>query len=158
MASVAVASSARYIIAHVFWFVNPFLKIFLNFFIACRRKDDFCCGVRVCGLREKKTKKISVFFNFGVDIWGEIAYNNFRTKRNGELCNGSTYDSDSYCLGSNPSSPANGSMVKRLRRRPLKAKSGVRFPLELPVKSTVAKAAVFFYAFLRYCSFGLAVL
>ena len=24
----------------------------------------------------------------------------------GELCNGSTYDSDSYCLGSNPSSPA----------------------------------------------------
>ena len=27
-----------------------------------------------------------------------------------------------------------GSMVKRLRRRPLKAKSGVRFPLELPIK------------------------
>ena len=24
-----------------------------------------------------------------------------------ELCNGSTYDSDSYCLGSNPSSAAN---------------------------------------------------
>ena len=28
------------------------------------------------------------------------------TAANGELCNGSTYDSDSYCLGSNPSSPA----------------------------------------------------
>jgi hypothetical protein len=25
-----------------------------------------------------------------------------------ELCNGSTYDSDSYCLGSNPSSAATG--------------------------------------------------
>ena len=85
---------------------KPLFEKFFEFFIACRRKDDFCCGVRVCGLREKKAKKISVFFNFGVDIWGEIAYNNFRTKRNGELCNGSTYDSDSYCLGSNPSSPA----------------------------------------------------
>ena len=31
-----------------------------------------------------------------------------------ELCNGSTYDSDSYCLGSNPSSPArlHGQAVK----------------------------------------------
>lgn len=27
-------------------------------------------------------------------------------KINAELCNGSTYDSDSYCLGSNPSSAA----------------------------------------------------
>ena len=35
----------------------------------------------------------------------------------GELCNGSTYDSDSYCLGSNPSSPAislHGQAVKTL--------------------------------------------
>ena len=35
----------------------------------------------------------------------------------GELCNGSTYDSDSYCLGSNPSSPAtclHGQEVKTL--------------------------------------------
>ena len=35
----------------------------------------------------------------------------------GELCNGSTYDSDSYCLGSNPSSPASclhGQAVKTL--------------------------------------------
>ena len=34
-----------------------------------------------------------------------------------ELCNGSTYDSDSYCLGSNPSSPAislHGQAVKTL--------------------------------------------
>ncbi len=29
-----------------------------------------------------------------------------RKNANGEWCNGSTYDSDSYCLGSNPSSPA----------------------------------------------------
>ena len=28
------------------------------------------------------------------------------TKDDAELCNGSTYDSDSYCLGSNPSSAA----------------------------------------------------
>jgi hypothetical protein len=28
----------------------------------------------------------------------------------------------------------NGAMVKRLRRRPLKAKSWVRFPLALPIK------------------------
>ena len=28
------------------------------------------------------------------------------TKDVAELCNGSTYDSDSYCLGSNPSSAA----------------------------------------------------
>ena len=71
-------------------------------------------------------------FQKTLDNTHPLAYNNQRTKRDGELCNGSTYDSDSYCLGSNPSSPANGSMVKRLRRRPLKAKSGVRFPLELP--------------------------
>ena len=35
-------------------------------------------------------------------------------KADGEWCNGSTYDSDSYCLGSNPSSPAffiHGSVV-----------------------------------------------
>ena len=41
----------------------------------------------------------------------------------GELCNGSTYDSDSYCLGSNPSSPAIMPPWSRgLGRRPLKAK------------------------------------
>ena len=50
-----------------------------------------------------------------------------------EWCNGSTYDSDSYCLGSNPSSAAiHASMVKRLRRRPLTAETGVRFPMEVP--------------------------
>ena len=70
----------------------------------------------------------------------------------GELCNGSTYDSDSYCLGSNPSSPAiPGSMVKRLRRRPLKAKSGVRFPLELPTKNPcMANAMQGFFVFVLY--------
>ena len=30
----------------------------------------------------------------------------YSTDRIAELCNGSTYDSDSYCLGSNPSSAA----------------------------------------------------
>ena len=50
-----------------------------------------------------------------------------------ELCNGSTHDSDSCCLGSNPSSAAIfASMVKRLRRRPLTAKTGVRVPMEVP--------------------------
>lgn len=47
-------------------------------------------------------------------------------------CNGSTSDSGSFGLGSSPSPGANGAMVKRLRRRPLKAKSGVRFPVALP--------------------------
>lgn len=40
----------------------------------------------------------------------------------------------------------NGAMVKRLRRRPLKAKSWVRFPLALPTENfnTVTYVAVFF--------------
>ena len=43
-----------------------------------------------------------------VDSGFEICYNHLRQRHKfiGELCNGSTYDSDSYCLGSNPSSPA----------------------------------------------------
>ena len=52
-----------------------------------------------------------------LDIFLAIPYNNFRTDCSGELCNGSTYDSDSYCLGSNPSSPAirlHGQAVKTL--------------------------------------------
>jgi hypothetical protein len=45
---------------------------------------------------------------------------NFRKKRckishfDGEWCNGSTTDSDSVCLGSNPSSPANNNQLKLL--------------------------------------------
>ena len=54
-----------------------------------------------------------------VDSGFEICYNDFRQRHKfiGELCNGSTYDSDSYCLGSNPSSPAirlHGQAVKTL--------------------------------------------
>ena len=50
-----------------------------------------------------------------------------------EWCNGNTNDSDSFILGSNPSSAAIfASMVKRLRRRPLTAKTGVRVPMEVP--------------------------
>ena len=54
-----------------------------------------------------------------VDSGFEICYNHFRQRHKfiGELCNGSTYDSDSYCLGSNPSSPAirlHGQAVKTL--------------------------------------------
>lgn len=39
----------------------------------------------------------------------------------------------------------NGAMVKRLRRRPLKAKSRVRFPLALPEVNADAYASAFFY-------------
>ena len=52
----------------------------------------------------------------------------------GELCNGSTYDSDSYCLGSNPSSPAFfflAPLSRGLGRGPLKAETRVRIPSEL---------------------------
>ena len=50
----------------------------------------------------------------------------------GEWCNGSTYDSDSYCLGSNPSSPAYMPPLSRgLGRGPLKAETGVRIPSEV---------------------------
>lgn len=111
-----------------------------------RQNEDSAARWRLCdgcgknGGKVRDVKKFMIFLKKGVDFCPLFAYNNFRTKRNGELCNGSTYDSDSYCLGSNPSSPANGSMVKRLRRRPLKAKSGVRFPLELPAKTLIATA------------------
>ncbi len=60
------------------------------------------------------------FFADGVDSGGRICYNTIcrqDTGSIGELCNGSTYDSDSYCLGSNPSSPAirlHGQAVKTL--------------------------------------------
>ena len=51
----------------------------------------------------------------------------------GEWCNGSTCDSDSYCLGSNPSSPAHmPPLCSGLARRPLKAKTRVRIPSEVP--------------------------
>ena len=52
----------------------------------------------------------------------------------GEWCNGSTYDSDSYCLGSNPSSPAFfflAPLSRGLGRGPLKAETRVRIPSEL---------------------------
>ena len=67
-----------------------------------------------------------------------------------ELCNGSTHDSDSCCLGSNPSSAAIfASMVKRLRHRPLTAKTGVRVPMEVPSKNpeNTAFSRVFIFAF-----------
>ena len=54
-------------------------------------------------------------------------------KHDGEWCNGSTYDSDSYCQGSNPCSPANLPPLSRgLGRRPLKAETWVRIPLGVP--------------------------
>ena len=55
-------------------------------------------------------------------------------KADGEWCNGSTYDSDSYCLGSNPSSPAFlflAPLSRGLGRGPLKAETRVRIPSEL---------------------------
>ena len=57
----------------------------------------------------------------GIDRFPVFRYNSFCSSGSlgviGELCNGSTYDSDSYCLGSNPSSPASclhGQAVKTL--------------------------------------------
>ena len=63
--------------------------------------------------------KIGRKFEKSVDSGFEICYNDPRQRHKliGELCNGSTYDSDSYCLGSNPSSPAirlHGQAVKTL--------------------------------------------
>ena len=58
----------------------------------------------------------------------------FAAKADGEWCNGSTYDSDSYCLGSNPSSPAFlflAPLSRGLGRGPLKAETRVRIPSEL---------------------------
>ena len=58
----------------------------------------------------------------------------FAANADGEWCNGSTYDSDSYCLGSNPSSPAFlflAPLSRGLGRGPLKAETRVRIPSEL---------------------------
>ena len=81
----------------------------------------------------------------------------------GELCNGSTYDSDSYCLGSNPSSPAirlHGQAVKTLpsqgkimgsipiggAKRPIASAIGFFFPQnrakpQIPHKTRADKSA-----------------
>ena len=61
-----------------------------------------------------------------------------------ELCKGSTNDSDSFSPGSNPGSAARyAAMVKRLRRRPLTAKTGVRVPVAVPESSDLRIAAFF---------------
>ena len=53
----------------------------------------------------------------------------------GEWCNGSTYDSDSYCQGSNPCSPANlPPLCSGLARGPLKAETPVRIRSEVPLQ------------------------
>ena len=79
--------------------------------------------------------KTKFFVKKGLTVGGGFAIITFvdETHLVGEWCNGNTSGSDPAILGSNPSSPAiYASMVKRSRRRPLKAKSGVRFPLEVP--------------------------
>ena len=48
----------------------------------------------------------SVFLKKALDKTKFPCYNNSRVKHIGELCNGSTTDSDSVCWGSNPYSPA----------------------------------------------------
>ena len=64
----------------------------------------------------------------------------------GEWCNGSTCDSDSYCLGSNPSSPAHMPPLSRgLGRGPLKAETRVRIPSEV-LKSDSEKSRSFLYS------------
>ena len=46
---------------------------------------------------------------------GKLPKKRCQTKRlDGEWCNGSTTDSDSVCLGSNPSSPASNDRLKSL--------------------------------------------
>ena len=62
----------------------------------------------------------------------------------GEWCNGSTCDSDSYCLGSNPSSPALPPLSRGLGRRPLKAKTWVRIPSGVPINADLKRSALFF--------------
>lgn len=53
-----------------------------------------------------------------------------------EWCNGNTNDSDSFILGSNPSSAALPPWSSGLRRRPLTAKTGVRIPMEVPPRDS----------------------
>ena len=68
----------------------------------------------------------------------------------GELCNGSTYDSDSYCLGSNPSSPAislHGQAVKTL---PSQGKIMGSIPIGGATKQNVF---VLFFLFRFFSSF-----
>ncbi len=85
---------------------------------------------------------------------------------NAEWCNGSTYDSDSYCLGSNPSSAANGPAYQKKRglfrlpwsrgsrHRPLTAVTGVRIPLGVPrEKDRLHAADPFHYLSLFYLFF-----
>ena len=81
-----------------------------------------------------------------VDSGFEICYNYLRQRHKfiGELCNGSTYDSDSYCLGSNPSSPAirlHGQAVKTL---PSQGKIMGSIPIG-GAKRPIASAIGFFF-------------
>ena len=61
-----------------------------------------------CGRRKEKNEN----FKISLDFFGKpcIIISALDT---GDLCNGSTPDSDSVCGGSNPSSPA----IKRVRKR-----------------------------------------
>ena len=90
--------------------------------------------------------KIGRKFEKSVDSGFEICYNRFRQRHKfiGELCNGSTYDSDSYCLGSNPSSPAiclHGQAVKTL---PSQGKIMGSIPIG-GAKRPIASAIGFFF-------------
>ena len=78
----------------------------------------------------------------------------------GELCNGSTYDSDSYCLGSNPSSPAislHGQAVKTL---PSQGKIMGSIPIGGATKQNVFVLFFlfrFFQAFLPFCFYRIII-
>ena len=79
----------------------------------------------------------------------------------GELCNGSTYDSDSYCLGSNPSSPAislHGQAVKTL---PSQGKIMGSIPIGGATKQNVFVLFFllfrFFQAFLPFCFYRIVI-
>ena len=97
-----------------------------------------------------------------VDSGFEICYNDLRQRHKfiGELCNGSTYDSDSYCLGSNPSSPAiclHGQAVKTL---PSQGKIMGSIPIGGATKQNVFVLFFlfrFFQAFLPFCFYRIVI-
>ena len=117
-----------------------------RFFSCLHRRPDgtrarlFTPPTILSGKRKRKARKISEKEKKMVDNAAGRVYNLFCSQRAGwsetgvgEWCNGSTYDSDSYCLGSNPSSPAIlPPLSSGLGHRPLKAETWVRIPLEVP--------------------------
>ena len=77
------------------------------------------------------------------------ASRDFLEKAVAELCNGSTYDSDSYCLGSNPSSPAISLHGQAVKTSPSQGEIRGSIPLG-GARSTVRKNRGFFIFIFLY--------